>query len=93
MPKKGARLAWVLHDQYLIVTGFSKQSEREVMLFKVGSNTVEKLHTEVLDVSPSILIPYYDQDSSTLFLTSKVIQILKITLNAIKYFLNTLLFS
>ena len=71
MPKKGARLAWVLNNQYLIVTGFSKQSQREVMVFKVGAQ-VEKLHTEVLDVSPSILIPHYDEDSSTLFLTSKV---------------------
>ena len=74
VPKKGARLAWVLGNQYLIVTGFSKQSQREVMVFKVGEkfDTVEKLHTEILDVSPSILIPHYDEDSSTLFLTSKV---------------------
>ena len=44
------------------------------MVFKVGEkfDTVEKLHTEILDVSPSILIPHYDEDSSTLFLTSKV---------------------
>ena len=72
VPKKGARLAWVLENQYLIVTGFSKQSQREVMVFKVGKESIEKLHTEILDVSPSILIPHYDEDSSTLFLTSKV---------------------
>ena len=70
MPKKGARVVWVLNDEYLIVTGFSKQSQREVMFFKVQG--VEFIRSEVLDVSPSILIPYYDEDSSTLFLTSKV---------------------
>ena len=29
------------------------------------------VHTETLDVSPAILIPFYDEDSSTLFLSSK----------------------
>jgi len=30
------------------------------------------LNTVGLDVSPAILIPFYDEDSSTLFLTGKV---------------------
>ncbi len=30
------------------------------------------MHTETLDVSPAILIPHYDEDSNTLFLTGKV---------------------
>jgi len=70
VPKKGARIAWVLNGQYLIVTGFSKQSERLVMVFKLGA-TPELVHTQVLDVSPAVLIPFYDEDSSTLFLSSK----------------------
>jgi coronin-7 len=67
--KKGARIAWVLDEQYLIVTGFSKQSERQVMLYRVSD--LELIQNTVLDVSPAILIPHYDHDSSTLFLTSK----------------------
>lgn len=30
------------------------------------------LNTVGLDVSPAILMPYYDEDSSTLFLTGRV---------------------
>ena len=41
------------------------------MVYKVNPK-LELVHTQVLDVSPAILIPHYDQDSSTLFLTSKV---------------------
>jgi len=70
VPKKGARIAWVLDGQYLIVTGFSKQSERLVMVFKMGA-VPEMVHTLTLDVSPAVLIPFYDEDSGTLFLSSK----------------------
>lgn len=70
VPKKGARIAWVLNGQYLIVTGFSKQSERLVMVFKLGPEP-EMVHTLTLDVSPAVLIPFYDEDSGTLFLSSK----------------------
>lgn len=31
VPKKGARVVWAMDGQYLIVTGFSRQSERQVM--------------------------------------------------------------
>jgi len=70
VPKKGARIAWVLNGHYLIVTGFSKQSERLIMVYKLGVSP-ELVHTQVLDVSPAVLVPFYDEDSGTLFLTSK----------------------
>merc|ERR1719510_2668975 len=47
----------------------SKQSERQVMVYRVSD--LQQVHVLVLDVSPAILIPHYDEDSSTLFLTSK----------------------
>jgi coronin-7 len=67
--KKGARVAWVLDGQFLIVTGFSKQSERQVMVYRTSD--LQLVHNVVLDVSPAILVPFYDEDSNTLFLTSK----------------------
>ncbi len=42
------------------------------MVFKIHESSLECVHTHEVDVSPAILIPHYDQDSSTLFLTSKV---------------------
>ena len=48
-----------------------RQSERLVMVFKMGP-VPEMVHTLTLDVSPAVLIPFYDEDSGTLFLSSKV---------------------
>ena len=67
--KKGARVLWALDGKYLIVTGFSRQSERQVMIYE--TKDLNCVHTETLDVSPGILVPFYDEDSSTLFLSGK----------------------
>jgi len=69
VPKKGARIVWTNDGEFLVVTGFSKQSERTISVYR--SKDLELLHTEVMNVSPSILIPFYDEDSSTLFLAGK----------------------
>ena len=58
-----------MDGRYLVVTGFSRQSERQVTLY--ASKDLSLLHTETMDVSPSILVPHYDEDSSTLFLSGK----------------------
>ncbi len=70
VPKKGARIVWAMDGKYLIVTGFSRQSERQVMVYR--SDDLNLLNTVTLDVSPAIIIPHYDADSNTLFLTGKV---------------------
>uniref|UniRef100_A0A0K2SZ79 Coronin n=1 Tax=Lepeophtheirus salmonis TaxID=72036 RepID=A0A0K2SZ79_LEPSM len=68
-PKKGARVVWVLNGQYLIITGFSRQSEQQVSVYKVDD--LAQVNSVILAVSPSVLIPYYDEDSNTLFLTGR----------------------
>lgn len=45
-------------------------SERQVYVFKT-SNLNDAVGMVSLDVSPALLIPYYDEDSSTIFLTGK----------------------
>lgn len=68
---RGARIVWALDGHYIVVTGFDKVSERQIIVFK-SDNLNTPLNTVGLDVSPAILIPFYDEDSSTLFLTGKV---------------------
>lgn len=68
---RGARIVWALDGQYLVVSGFDKVSQRLISVYKVD-DLENPLNTIVSDVSPSILIPFYDEDSSTLFLTGKV---------------------
>lgn len=50
---------------------FFRVSERQIYVFKVDNLNIP-LNTVGLDVSPAILMPYYDEDSSTLFLTGRV---------------------
>lgn len=69
---RGARIIWALDGAFIVVTGFDKVSERQISVFK-ADDLGEALNTVGLDVSPAILIPFYDEDSSTLFLTGKVI--------------------
>ncbi|XP_032662962.1 coronin-7 isoform X2 [Odontomachus brunneus] len=67
---RGARVIWALEGKYLVVIGFDKVSERQIYVFKVDDLN-NPLNTVGLDVSPAILMPYYDEDSSTLFLTGR----------------------
>ncbi|XP_054002829.1 coronin-7 isoform X2 [Hylaeus anthracinus] len=67
---RGARVVWALKGQFLVVMGFDKVSERQIYVFK-ADNLNNPLTTVGLDVSPAILMPYYDEDSSTLFLTGR----------------------
>ncbi|XP_076165268.1 coronin isoform X1 [Ptiloglossa arizonensis] len=67
---RGARVVWALKGQFLVVMGFDKEYERQIYVFKTD-NLNNPLTTVGLDVSPAILIPYYDEDSSTLFLTGR----------------------
>lgn len=48
----------------------NRVSERQVYVFKI-SNLNDAIGMISLDVSPALLIPYYDEDSSTVFLTGK----------------------
>lgn len=67
---RGGRLCWLNNGSQLAVIGFSKVSERQVMLF-AANDLQTPLATEGIDVNPAILIPFYDEGSSTLFLTGK----------------------
>lgn len=67
---RGARVCWTNRGSQVAVIGFSKVSERQVVLYSVDDLSTP-LATEGIDVNPSILIPFYDEDSRTLFLTGK----------------------
>lgn len=50
---------------------FFRVSERQISIYK-ATDLSAPINTVGLDVSPAILIPFYDEDSSTVFLTGKV---------------------
>ncbi|XP_030763580.1 coronin-7 isoform X2 [Sitophilus oryzae] len=67
---RGARIVWALDGRYIVTMGFDKVSERQITIYK-SNDLSTPLNTVGLDVSPAILIPFYDEDSSTLFVTGK----------------------
>lgn len=67
---RGARISYVLDDLFLVITGFDKVSERQLYILKVDQLN-QAIGMVGLDVSPAILVPFYDEDSSTLFVTGR----------------------
>ncbi|KAJ7306057.1 hypothetical protein JRQ81_010423 [Phrynocephalus forsythii] len=68
---RGARIVWVCGGRYLLVSGFDSRSERRLFLFQAESVATGPMAVLNLDVSPSTLIPFYDPDTSVVFLTGK----------------------
>lgn len=67
---RGARIVWALNGTHLVVTGFDKVSERQILLYK-ADDLSSSICTVGLDVSPAILQIHIDHDSGTLFLTGR----------------------
>jgi coronin-7 len=67
---RGGRVIWVNNGSQIAVIGFSRVSERQVILYD-ASDISKELATESIDVNPAIMIPYFDEGSSTLFLSAK----------------------
>ncbi|GAA5883524.1 hypothetical protein JCM16303_005463 [Sporobolomyces ruberrimus] len=62
-----AVLTWA-SDRHLVSTGFTRSSSRELILyeFDAASSKLSKLGDQILDVSPSLLIPFVDIDTRIL---------------------------
>ncbi|NXV23210.1 CORO7 protein, partial [Cepphus grylle] len=68
---RGARLVWVCGGDYLLVSGFDSRSERRILLYRAQALPQGPLSVLGLDVAPSTLLPFYDEDTSVVFLTGK----------------------
>uniref|UniRef100_A0A674IQV1 Coronin n=1 Tax=Terrapene triunguis TaxID=2587831 RepID=A0A674IQV1_9SAUR len=68
---RGARLVWVCGGRYLLVSGFDSRSERQLYLSDAASLAAGPLAVVSIDTAPSTLIPFYDPDTSVVFLTGK----------------------
>lgn len=68
---RGARAIWVLNGKYILVVGMDRGSSRLLTLYD-PTDLMSALCEVKLSMEPSLLIPHYDEDSSTVFLTSRV---------------------
>ncbi|GMK54204.1 hypothetical protein CspeluHIS016_0107900 [Cutaneotrichosporon spelunceum] len=66
---KGSRVVWLGDRDRLATTGFSRMSDRQLMLWETAGLT--QLQTESLDSSAGIIIPYFADGNDVLFLAGK----------------------
>ncbi|KAJ3183820.1 Coronin-7 [Geranomyces variabilis] len=66
---KACRVLW-LKDGKLLTIGFGRGSQREIRIYD-PDNLLNALHTKTIDTSPSLLMPYYDEDTSVLYLSGR----------------------
>ena len=55
----------------LLSVGFSRGSQRRINLYRVDDNEITTAHSMLIDVSPSVLFPVYDPDTSILYVWGK----------------------
>ena len=67
---KPSKVTWGKDLETVITTGFSKLADRQVALWDLRS-TARPVTLEVIDQANSSLIPFYDPDTSLLFLAGK----------------------
>nr|XP_019042887.1 actin cross-linking [Kwoniella bestiolae CBS 10118]OCF21817.1 actin cross-linking [Kwoniella bestiolae CBS 10118] len=77
------QISWI-DDAHLVSVGFSRGSQRKINLYRITSGSIEVIESITIDVSPSVLFPVYDPDTSILYIWGKgerVIQAYEISLN------------
>jgi hypothetical protein len=67
---KNQRVVWLGNSPRVATTGFSKTSDRQLIIRDIN-NFAEPLVLENVDTSSGVLMPFYDDDSKILFLAGK----------------------
>eukprot|EP00281_Chroomonas_sp_CCMP1168_P019888 CAMPEP_0206230820 /NCGR_PEP_ID=MMETSP0047_2-20121206/10484_1 /ASSEMBLY_ACC=CAM_ASM_000192 /TAXON_ID=195065 /ORGANISM="Chroomonas mesostigmatica_cf, Strain CCMP1168" /LENGTH=413 /DNA_ID=CAMNT_0053654311 /DNA_START=59 /DNA_END=1296 /DNA_ORIENTATION=+ len=67
---KGARVTFLGKRDIFATIGFSKQSERQLYFWDQRDGT-KPVHTETIDVASGTVLPFYDDDTSILYLGGK----------------------
>ncbi|EDR21808.1 Coronin, putative [Entamoeba dispar SAW760] len=67
---KGMRCLWMQNNEMIFTTGFSRNAERE-MAFWDPRNLATPLCRHTVDNQSGVLMPFYDADSSILYLGGK----------------------
>lgn len=67
---KGLRCCWMTDKDKIVTTGFTKSVEREFCIWDPRSLT-EPLCRQTIDTGSGVIMPFYDPDTSLLFLAGK----------------------
>jgi len=67
---KTIRSIWAKRRNQIVTTGFSKKHERQLMIWD-PKNMDKPLHIEEIDTQSGVLFPFFDEDTSILYLSGK----------------------
>ncbi|CDH52969.1 actin-binding protein [Lichtheimia corymbifera JMRC:FSU:9682] len=67
---KGSRVVWLGESNRLATTGFSKMSDRQLNLWN-SDDLSKPMKSEFIDTSSGVIMPFYDNDNSILYLAGK----------------------
>ena len=67
---KSVKLTFLGDKEKLATVGFTRQSQRQIKMWD-PRNLGAALHTEKIDQAAGVIIPYYDEDTSVLYLAGK----------------------
>ena len=67
---KGIRNLWMQDKNRILTTGFSRQAEREMIQWD-PRNLEKPINRKVVDNQSGVLMPFYDPDTSILYLAGK----------------------
>lgn len=67
---KGSRVVWLGDKDRLATTGFSRMSDRQLNLWNTADLS-KPMKSEFLDTSSGVIMPFYDNDNSLLYLAGK----------------------
>lgn len=67
---RSIQIAWI-DETHLVSVGFAKGSQRRINLYSIGPDAIATTSSTLIDVSPSVLFPAYDPDTSILYVWGK----------------------
>lgn len=68
---KGSRIVWLGDSPYFTSVGFSKRSERQFLVWDSRNLHDGPVQSECIDSSSGLLMPFFDPDTSILYLAGK----------------------
>lgn len=68
---KGSRVVWLGDRDRIVTTGFSRMSDRQMMLWDTGAGDLNCIKTETIDSSSGVVMPHYIEGNSVLLLAGK----------------------
>ncbi|KAF9286035.1 Coronin-7 [Mortierella alpina] len=74
---RSCRVLWLGESDLIASVGFGRGSQREILLFDANDLERGPIDTKKMDMSPGVLVPHYDADTSVLAVSARGDRVMK----------------